>query len=162
MADFRDRTACFTGHRQIPPFVGMALQHKAEKVIRELYARGIIYYGCGGAIGFDTLMAKTCFRLRDSGACPRLRVILVAPFKGQEERWTYSQQSIYQGMLKQYDKVVYQSKAPSRDAFLARNRHLVDASSVCVAYCVETSGGTAYTVDYAAKKGLNIINLATF
>lgn len=41
-----------------------------------------------------------------------------------------------------------------------RNRHLVDNSSVCVAYLTANSGGTAYTVNYAESKGLKIINLA--
>ena len=40
-----------------------------------------------------------------------------------------------------------------------RNRHLVDNSSVCVCYLNKENGGTAYTVDYAGKKGLEIINL---
>ena len=160
MSDMREKTACFTGHRQLPPLVGKALQHKASKVIMDLYSRGIVYYGCGGALGFDTLMAQVCFRLRDSGVCPKLRVILVAPFEGQESRWTYLQQSTYRDMLLKYDKVVYVSKLANREAFLARNRRLVDASSICIAYCVETHGGTAYTVDYARRKALEIINLA--
>lgn len=63
-------------------------------------------------------------------------------------------------MLLKYDKIVYESKIASREAYLARNRHLVDGSSYCVTYCVEQSGGTAYTVDYARKNGLKIINLA--
>ena len=41
-----------------------------------------------------------------------------------------------------------------------RNRHLVDNSSVCVCYLNKENGGTAYTVRYAGKKGLEIINLA--
>ncbi len=156
----RDKTACFTSHRRLPPLVARELEHKAEKVIKALYARGIIYYGCGGAIGFDTLMAQVCFRLRDSGVCPKMKVILAAPFEGQESRWNVLQQSTYRGMLQQYDKAVYRSAVPSRDAFLARNRHLVDGSSVCIAYCVETHGGTAYTVDCARNMGPEIINLA--
>ena len=41
-----------------------------------------------------------------------------------------------------------------------RNRHLVDNSSVCVAYLTRSGGGTAYTVEYAKKHGLKIINIA--
>ena len=33
--------------------------------------------------------------------------------------------------------------------------------SVCVCYLNRESGGTAYTVRYAKRKGLEIINLAT-
>lgn len=41
-----------------------------------------------------------------------------------------------------------------------RNRHLVDCSSVCVCYLTKPSGGTAYTVKYAASGGLTIVNIA--
>ena len=42
-----------------------------------------------------------------------------------------------------------------------RDRHLVDNSSVCVCYLNKENGGTAYTVDYDSKNGLEIINHAT-
>ena len=41
-----------------------------------------------------------------------------------------------------------------------RNRHLVDHSGTCICYLTRSTGGTAYTVDYARKKGLRIINVA--
>ena len=58
------------------------------------------------------------------------------------------------------DKVVYTEQAYTRGCMHKRNRHLVDNSSVCVCYLNRESGGTAYTVDYAGKQGLEIINLA--
>ncbi|MCL2883887.1 MAG: hypothetical protein FWF49_00185 [Oscillospiraceae bacterium] len=47
-----------------------------------------------------------------------------------------------------------------RWALQARNRALVDHSDVCVCFLNKSTGGTAYTVKYAQKKGLSIINLA--
>lgn len=41
-----------------------------------------------------------------------------------------------------------------------RNRHLVDNSGVCVCYLTRNSGGTAYTVNYAKKQGVNVFNIA--
>ena len=41
-----------------------------------------------------------------------------------------------------------------------RNRHLVDNSSVCVSYMTKNTGGTAYTVGYAIKNHVQVINLA--
>ena len=40
-----------------------------------------------------------------------------------------------------------------------RNRHLVNHSSACICYLEKPTGGTAYTVNYARKCGLQIINL---
>lgn len=61
---------------------------------------------------------------------------------------------------RQADKVVYTSKEYTRGCMHKRNRHLVDNSSICIAYLTEQSGGTAYTVDYARKNGLIVINIA--
>ena len=58
------------------------------------------------------------------------------------------------------DKVVYTSQEYTKGCMHKRNRHLVDHSSVCVCYLTKKDGGTAYTVDYAEKQGLEIFNLA--
>ena len=41
-----------------------------------------------------------------------------------------------------------------------RNRRLVDGSGICLCYLTAETGGTAYTVRYARKQGLPVINLA--
>ena len=40
-----------------------------------------------------------------------------------------------------------------------RNRKLVDMSTYCICYLTKATGGTAYTVKYAKKKNLQIINI---
>jgi hypothetical protein len=63
-------------------------------------------------------------------------------------------------MKAQADKVVDTSAEYTRGCMFKRNRHLVDNSSVCICYLTQRRGGTAYTVDYAQKAGLEIINIA--
>ena len=65
----------------------------------------------------------------------------------------------YKNIKKQASKVVYIQKTYSSGCYYKRNRHLVDFSSVCVCYQYKSTGGTAYTVKYAAEKGLKIIKL---
>ncbi len=60
----------------------------------------------------------------------------------------------------QADKVVYTSQEYTRGCMFKRNRYLVDNSGVCVCYLARDAGGTAYTVNYAKRQGLEIINLA--
>ena len=60
----------------------------------------------------------------------------------------------------QADKIVYTSQQYTPGCMHKRNRHLVDHSSVCVCYLNRGNGGTAYTVDYAEKQKLEVINLA--
>ena len=91
---------------------------------------------------------------------PGLRVILVYPFDGFQARWGHKLQCEFEAMLPLYDKVVRVSEHPSREAYLERDRHLVDGSSICLAYCTRDTGGTAYTVRYARKQGLEVVNMA--
>lgn len=113
---------------------------------------------CGGALGFDTLCAKAILRLRQS--YPGIKLILVLPCVSQADRWRPEDRTVYREIMEQADKVVYTSQEYTRDCMFKRNRHLVDNSSVCICYQTKATGGTAYTVEYARKHGLRIINLA--
>ncbi len=56
--------------------------------------------------------------------------------------------------------MVYMAEHYTQDCMFRRNRHLIDHSSVCICYLTRSSGGTAYTVDYARRKGIFVKNLA--
>lgn len=152
------RTCCFTGHRQMPESKQGDIARKLEDAIVSLIQSGYRYFGAGGALGFDTLCAQTVLRLRQS--YPQIKLILVLPCVSQADRWPPEDVAVYQEIMKQADKVVYTSHEYTRECMFKRNRHLVDHSSVCICYLERSSGGTAYTVEYARKHGLKIINLA--
>lgn len=61
----REKICCFTGHRHIPEESYQQVKNKLEQTIKKLYNSGIIYYGAGGALGFDCLSAETVLRLRE-------------------------------------------------------------------------------------------------
>ncbi len=154
----RNETCCFTGHRQIPPGERAEIASRLERVISDLYQRGIRYYGAGGALGFDALAARTVIRLREK--CPGMKLILVLPCLTQTRGWRSEDVTEYERIKAQADEVFYTAHQYTRGCMHKRNRHLVDNSSVCVCYLNRESGGTAYTVRYARKKGLEIVNLA--
>ena len=154
----KNRTCCFTGHRQIPPGEQEKTTERLNKTITELYRRGIRYYGAGGALGFDTLAAQTVIRLREN--CPGMKLILVLPCLTQTQGWRPEDVTEYERIRAQADKVVYTAQQYTRGCMHKRNRHLVNHSSVCVCYLTKKAGGTAYTVGYAEKQQLEIINLA--
>ncbi len=153
----RSKTCCFTGHRQIPPDKRTEIADRLEHIIVNLYQRGVRYYGAGGALGFDTLAAQTIIRLRES--CPGMKLILVLPCLTQTRGWRPEDVTEYERIKAQADKVVYMAQQYTIGCMHKRNRHLVDHSSICVCYLTEDSGGTAYTVRYAKKQGLEIINI---
>lgn len=154
----RERTCCFTGHRNIPADRLQMVMAGTEAKVRELILRGYRYFGVGGAVGYDTIVAEMLFRLRER-EYPGIRIILVYPFDGFISRWSDSQQATYARLLPLYNKRVCVCKSASREAYLTRDRHLVDCSSVCVAYCTRQTGGTAYTIRYAAARGVPVFNV---
>ena len=68
--------------------------------------------------------------------------------------------AVYEEIKSQADKVVYTSHDYFRGCMFKRNRHLVNGSSVCIAYLTQEKGGTAYTVNYAQQNNVQVINLA--
>ena len=117
-----------------------------------------MYFGAGGALGFDTLAAQIVLSLKET--YPTIKLILVLPCLSQSDAWSLEDKSIYENIKGRADKVVYTSRDYTRGCMHKRNRHLVDNSSVCICYLTEKTGGTAYTVDYAKKNGLLVVNTA--
>ncbi len=155
----REKTCCFTGHRHIPPKEVDGIRERLEATIKMLYKGGVVYYGAGGALGFDTLAAEAVLRLRDNGF-PNLRLILVLPCRDQTRGWNTENVARYEEIKRRADKAVYTSQAYAPGCMHKRNRHLVDNSSVCVCYLTQNRGGTAYTAGYAEEHRLHVINIA--
>ena len=153
----REKTCCFTGHRNIPSAEQRELEHRLEKTITTLIQSGVCYFGVGGALGFDTMAAKAVLKLRKQ--YPQIKLILVLPCLTQTRGWAEEDIKAYEAIKAEADKVTYTSQEYTRGCMHKRNRHLVNHSSVCVAYQTKETGGTAYTVDYAQKQGLRVINL---
>jgi len=155
----REKTCCFTGHRNLPTgWSRWKLTVKLEKAIAVQLKKGVQFFGVGGALGFDTLAAQTVLKFRKK--CPEIKLILVLPCLTQTRGWPAKDVEEYERIKAQADKVVYTSQEYTRGCMFKRNRHLVDNSSVCICYLTKNHGGTAYTVDYAEKRGLEVINLA--
>lgn len=157
--ELKEKTCCFTGHRILPPQeVRKIAADTAKKAVSLIAEKGVRFFGVGGAIGYDSLAAEVLFKLRET-RFPEIKIILVCPFPGMTDRWTIEQRTRYDYLFPQYDKVVYLAYKASREAYLARNRHLVDWSSYCICYCSKGCGGTAYTIYYAREHGLEIHNI---
>jgi len=154
---FRPYTVCFTGHRQIPEQEKPTLRRHLRETVRQLIDDGCRYFAAGGALGFDTMAAQTVLELRE--IFPDIRLILVLPCPDQTARWRPEDVRIYEEILAASDKHVYVSEHYTPGCMMARNRRMVDGSRVCVCYLTKSAGGTAATVDYAARCGLEILRL---
>ena len=98
-----------------------------------------MYFGAGGALGFDTLAAQCVLSLRKRYS--HIKLILVLPCTTQTKGWSKDDIAVYEEIKSQADKVVY-------------------TSHDCRAYLTQEKGGTAYTVNYARQNNVQVINLA--
>lgn len=156
MPSMRDQTCCFTGHRFIPAAQSDDLKLWLWWTVQGLRRRyNVRFFGAGGALGFDTMAAETVLSLKEA---LDLRLIIVAPCRGQEVKWRLDDQKKYQDILRAADKVVFLSDRYYPGCMQDRNRHLVDGSRWCISYQTKEQGGTAYTVKYAQQQGIEIIN----
>ena len=158
MDNKKEKTVCFTGHRELPILQVSSIRQRLRKTLEDLIEQGYCFFGTGGALGFDTIAAQTVLNLRKK--YQQIRLILVLPCYSQAERWSSKDKQIYEEIKKSADKVVYTSEEYTKGCMHKRNRHLVDNSRTCVCYLTDSVGGTAYTVKYAKKKELKIVNIA--
>ena len=154
----RSKVACFSGHRKLP-LDCTELQANLEKAIVELIERGVVFFGNGGAVGFDALAATTVLRIKEDYPHIRLVMVLPCPPEQQSSRWNDEQKKRYFEILDRADKVRILSPQYTSSCMLDRNRHMVDSSAYLICYLQEHSGGTFYTVNYAEKQGLKILRL---
>lgn len=160
MRNMQDKTCCFTGHRVI-------LVHQRDRIYKalkieiiKLIESGYCYFGVGGALGFDTLAAQVILELKQ--VYLHIKLILVLPCMEQTKGWSATDISIYEDIKNRCNKYTYTSEHYYSGCMHKRNRHLVDHSTVCIAYLTRQSGGTAFTVDYAKKHNVRVINIANY
>jgi uncharacterized phage-like protein YoqJ len=134
------------------------LQSRVEQLIEILYGQGVCIFETGGALGFDTLAAKAVLHSKTKHADIKLRLIL--PHPQQAVRWPTADQEIYDAIKSAADEVIYIADHYFSGCMHVRNRRLVDDSRYCISYLEKRTGGTAYTVHYAKRKGLVLYNLA--
>ena len=151
-------TACFTGHRNLRRTELPEICSRVACAIDQAYKSGYRNFLCGGARGFDTLAALEVIKFRELH--PDIRLVIAVPCATQADRWTDEDRKIWQSVCEKADEVVVLSESYYNGCMQARNRYMVDASSLCLCYLVHFEGGTWSTVRYALHRNLILINLA--
>ncbi len=154
-----EKICCFTGHRTLsddPRGLASILNILLDNMITQ----GYTVFRAGGALGFDMLASEIVLQKKENGRNIRLELLLPCP--EQAERWSAANKARYARILRLADRIEYIADSYSPSCMHARNRRLVEGSTLCIAYCKRESGGTAYTCRYAKDKGLQVINLAGY
>ncbi len=153
----KNTSCCFTGHRAIQYNEFKQIKPKLKNVIVDLIENEYINFYTGGAIGFDTECAKLILELKQTYAHIQLHLIL--PCKNQTCGWSVENIKVYEEIKQKSNSVTYTSDSYCFGCMYKRNRKLVDSSNICIAYLVENKGGTYYTVQYAQKQKVKVINI---
>lgn len=155
-----ERTCCFSGHREIPESHKEKLKTALWDAIESLIEKDVIFFGAGGARGFDTLASLVVLELRKR--YPQIKLILVLPCKSQTRGWKKEDVNLYNWIKAHADKVMYTSELYFNGCMQKRNHHLVNQSLYCICYRTKNYGGTVFTVNYATSKQRVIYNIAEY
>ena len=151
-------TCCFTGHRELSNEDLKVISKRLDKEISLMIFKGCHRFVAGGALGFDTLVALKILDLKRKGF--NIQLIVVAPFANQTKGWSQSDLYTYEAIRNGADDYILLRAGYQRGCYQERNQYMVDLSSYCLGYCTNSKSGSAQTLRYAEKEGLQVINIA--
>ncbi len=159
----RNATCSFTGNRPHRlPWINeedercKTVKAKIRQGVEQAVKSGKILFVCGMAEGADMYFAEAVIALKE-----KYDIYLEAalPYPEFEKYRSLEERERYQRIVDKCDFVTVISPVGSKYAPLKRNRYMVDKSSLLIALNYSEKGGTAYTIEYAEKKGLKIVKI---
>ncbi|MCM1438488.1 MAG: DUF1273 domain-containing protein [Roseburia sp.] len=147
----KEKTCAFTGHRILE--YGFDL-HGLKKTVENFVLKGYENFLCGMAVGFDMIAAETVLQLKK--LYPHIKLFACVPCAGQEKYYGGEDKIRYNKILSACDGVEILSAKYYNGCMQARDRYMVDNSSLLIAYKRKNEGGTYYTVRYALSENKKI------
>lgn len=151
----RKRRLCFTGHRPEKLHSDEATVCAIlEGSIDAAIADGFVTFITGMARGVDIWAAEIV--LARKAVNPEIRLICALPHPDFEKRWSAAWQERYNAILQQADLVRTICPSFSMASYQVRNEWMVDHSARVIAIYNGALGGTAKTIQYAEKNGVEV------
>ncbi len=156
----KTNACCFIGHRII--FEGEQFDLKLFEVVEELILdKNVDTFLFGSKSRFNTLSLKTVTKLKEK--YPHIKRIYV------RAEYPYISESYKEYLLKDYEDTYYPEKihGAGRAAYIERNYEMIDNSHFCIMYYAErytssdSKSGTKIAMEYAVKRGKEVINVST-
>ena len=135
----------------------LALKAAMDEMVRKAYDDGYRHFICGMARGCDTYFCEAVLRLRDRVQDITLEAAIPCP--SQADRWPAAQRQRYERLVAACDFETLVSRQYTSTCMQRRDRYMVDHASLLIAAFDGSAGGTRYTVEYAMKRGLDIVDL---
>ena len=154
-AEKRKYRLCFTGHRpeklhSDETAVCTVLSNAIDAAISD----GFRTFITGMARGVDIWAAEIVLARRAQNQ--DIRLICALPHPDFEKRWSAHWQARYNAILQQADLVREICPAYSNASYQIRNEWMVDHSARVIAIYNGATGGTANTIQYAERNGVEV------
>ncbi len=161
----RQESCCFTGHRpgKLPWRYDetdrrcLALKRRMADAVEAAYLEGYRHFLCGMALGCDLYFCEAALALRDR--FPGVSVEAAIPCPTQADAWPADQRERYARLVAACDLETLVSRQYTAACMQRRDRYMVDHASLLIAAFDGSAGGTRYTVEYAMRRGLSIVDL---
>ncbi len=162
------KACCFTGYRPGKfPFpmsrnskAYIEFENKLFDVITGLPDKeGCYTFYSGMAMGFDIIAAEIVLMLKKAYKKAKIKLVCVLPFKTQAAKYYPEWKKRYDKILKAADEIICLSENYYNASYQVRNEYMVDRSDIVVTWFDGQTGGTKNTLNYAERKGKQIINV---
>lgn len=157
----KEQICCFTGHRPDKLPWGdderdprcIRIKAQLSQALERAYALGYRHFISGMARGGDLYFAEAVLELREKH--PDVLLECARPCETQSRRWPREEQLRYEDILDRCNYETMVQHVYDRGCMMRRNRYMVDhASRIIALYDGVPKGGTAQTLAYALRKGL--------
>ena len=161
----RPVSCAFTGHRPGKLPWGnnendprcLRAKRDLRTVLEELIIDGYEHCICGMAEGCDFYFCEALLELKSH--YPHISIEAAIPCPTQADAWGIAQQRRYAKLLACCDEQTVIEQKYTPDCMRRRNRYMVDHASVLVTLHNGLPGGTRYTIEYAMRRGLKILDI---
>ena len=136
---------------------GVVIECVPEQTVTRHIAEKSGFRFCGMAEGCDLYCAEAVLALRERHSEVTLEAAIPCPT--QADGWSEAQRERYRRILEQCDYETMVQERYTRECMQRRNRYMVDHSDLLIAVHDGLPGGTRYTIEYALRRGVNIIDV---
>jgi Uncharacterized protein conserved in bacteria len=109
------------------------LKKRLHDVFMELYRRGVRRYYVGGALGVDLWAGEILLEMRWQEECPELKIVLVYPFPGHDERWDPKSRERLHRLKENCDQFVMGRRGVGAQGYKERTVYMVQCADCLVA-----------------------------
>ncbi len=164
--NYKYLSVCFSGYRpskfDFPLIDGNPdfekLKSHLKNTIKKLIKKEKCIFYIGLAEGFDIIAGEILLECQEELKID-LDIKCVLPHLGFIDKFSSDWCKRADYLIDTTNRLKLISQNYEHGVYYKRNRYMVDNSSILVCYYDGKKGGTKYTLDYAKKKNLHIINI---